>query len=52
MGVHVRPVGDVIEHEWEDCWCGPDQKLELTDHGDEWIFVHHSADGRELTEAS
>lgn len=47
---HVYPVNDAIEHErtGEGCVCIPDAKL----HGDAWIMVHHSLDGRELTEGA
>lgn len=46
MRVHVLPRNDLIEHEeiGDGCVCGPD-----------WLesgalIVHHSLDGRELTE--
>lgn len=48
--MHVRPLGDLIEHEWDGCVCAPTPQLVETDHGDEWIYVHHSLDGRELYE--
>jgi len=45
---HVYPTGDLIDHETEGdgCVCVPDAKL----HGRAWILVHHSLDGRELSE--
>lgn len=45
---HVYPVEDLIEHETTGggCVCIPAAKL----HGDAWIMVHHSLDGRELEE--
>lgn len=45
---HVYPSGDLIEHDTEtdDCICIPDAKL----HEGAWIMVHHSLDGRELSE--
>lgn len=49
MGVvHTYPVADLIEHELEgdDCVCGPD--IVFSEGGHQ--VVHHSLDGRELTE--
>ena len=45
---HVYPADDWIEHETsgDGCVCIPDVKL----HDGSWILVHHSLDGRELTE--
>ena len=53
MSLHVVPVGDLIEHETTDeCPCGPEQRLVKRDDGSaRWLVVHHSLDGRELTEA-
>ena len=49
--VHVMPIDDVIEHESnEDCVCGPRVQRVDTPEGDGWLFTHHSADGRELSE--
>lgn len=46
--MHIRPVGDLIEHELtEECACGP-QVEHLAER--EWAYVHHSLDGRELLE--
>lgn len=49
---HVRPVNDLIEHDTtsDDCICGPAFELVPTDHGDAWLVVHNSLDGRELGE--
>lgn len=46
--VHVIPCNDLIEHtnEDDDCVCGPD--VEFVSGGA--VIVHHSLDGRELTE--
>lgn len=50
--VHVRPVGDLIEHSWADCPCGPAvQPVKRDDGSCGWLYVHHSLDGRELAEA-
>lgn len=40
--VHVMPVGDLIEHQKEDCECCP-----VLEDG---VYVHNSKDCRELTE--
>lgn len=50
MVVHVVPRGDLIAHEAIDCPCGPTPELQQTEHGDRWIHVHHSLDGRELAD--
>ncbi|MEV5129308.1 hypothetical protein AB0K87_02105 [Streptomyces sp. NPDC053705] len=51
---HVEPVDDLIEHDTsgqEDCVCGPRSRPEKTDDGSvNWIVVHNSLDGRELSE--
>jgi hypothetical protein len=40
----VVPVADIIEHDVDvDCICGPDWRDD--------VIVHHSLDGRELSEA-
>lgn len=51
--VHVYPVGDLIDHELEgdDCPCGPETIPVKCDDGPVgWEIVHHSLDGRELSE--
>ena len=50
--MHVYPVNDLIEHdtESEDCICGPRTDFVQTDHGDGYIILHHSLDGREINE--
>ena len=48
--MHIRPLRDLIEHEWDECVCVPTPQLVETDHGDEWMFIHHSLDGREASE--
>jgi hypothetical protein len=46
--IHTRPVNDLVAHDLSaDCVCGPKAVLVDTDHGDEWMFVHHALDGRE-----
>lgn len=51
---HVVPVNDLIEHEDEDCVCGPKLtpvKSEV-DGGINWLYTHHSLDGREANEVA
>jgi hypothetical protein len=51
--VHVYPTRDLIEHETdgEDCPCGPTVEPTPRDDGSMgWLKIHHSLDGRELTE--
>lgn len=49
--VHVLPVNDLIEHEDNDCPCGPTTEAVFRDDGsNEWIIIHHSLDGREAHE--
>lgn len=44
---HVIPLNDLREHDpSEDCWCKPT----LDDDGDDYVFLHHALDGRELYE--
>ena len=52
MSLHVVPVNDLIEHQTdEDCPCGPTPELvQRFGEPDRWVIVHHSLDGRELTE--
>jgi hypothetical protein len=52
--VHVRPLGDLIEHELTDaCPCGPEQQPVKRDDGSVgWLVVHHSLDGREAKDGS
>lgn len=53
--VHVMPVGDLIEHDNSgvtDCVCGATtEPVPAADGSTGWLVVHHSLDGRELTEA-
>lgn len=54
--MHIVPVGDLIEHEWVRCPCGPRTKsLRQTDANGEtrvqWFVIHHSLDGRELRDS-
>jgi hypothetical protein len=51
--VHTYPVGDLIEHETEGdgCVCGPTAEPVKRDDGSVgWHMLHHSLDGRELSE--
>ena len=52
--VHVVPVGDLIEHPLsDDCLCGPRvEPVPREDGSTGWLYVHHSLDGRELTEVA
>lgn len=50
---HVVPVADIVEHDSDggDCACGPQVEAVMRDDGSNgWLVVHHSLDGRELTE--
>jgi hypothetical protein len=49
--VHILPVDDLIEHEWDDdCVCGPDFELRMADFEEDacdgHIYTHHALDGR------
>jgi hypothetical protein len=47
--IHVEPINDLIEHEDDDCPCGPDVEAVFRDDGSNgWLITHHSLDGREL----
>ncbi|MFF7308166.1 hypothetical protein [Streptomyces sp. NPDC008137] len=50
--LHVVPLGDAVEHTADDdCVCGPTAKPITRDDGSiGWLMIHHSLDGRELTE--
>ena len=51
--VHVLPIGDLIEHEeiGDGCVCGPQMEpVARADGSYGWLTVHHSLDGRELSE--
>lgn len=48
--IHHVPIEDLIEHELDEmCVCGPtpDRGLRIMGRLD-WVFTHHSLDGREL----
>ncbi|TYP82049.1 hypothetical protein [Blastococcus xanthinilyticus] len=49
---HVVPRGDLIEHETtEFCACGPrSEPVKREDGSMGWVVVHHSLDGREVSE--
>lgn len=52
---HIFPVRDLIEHDTDtddpDCLCGPSvEPVKRDDGGMSWLIVHHSLDGRELSE--
>lgn len=49
--LHIVPVDDIVEHivdEHEECPCGP--RMDLLEGQADWIWVHHSLDGREYTD--
>lgn len=49
--VHVVPVGDLCEHTYDDCICGPRSELKSrADGSDGWVIIHNSLDGREAGE--
>lgn len=52
--VHVRPLGDHIEHlvvAGMDCPCEPRVEARMrADGSNGWLYVHHSLDGRERDE--
>jgi len=49
--LHVVPLADLIAHPHIDCPCGPTCQPVARDDGSfGWMYVHHSLDGRELTE--
>lgn len=48
--IHVLPNNDLIEHEENDCVCGPTVEHVPTDDGDGWVITHHTLDGRERHE--
>lgn len=49
--LHVMPTADLIEHEFEDCACGPrTDPVERDDGSIAWRVTHHSLDGRERDE--
>lgn len=49
---HIIPVNDLIEHDTDEyCVCQPEVEI-LTTYGtpDQYIYIHHSLDGREYKE--
>lgn len=51
--VHIEPLNDLIEHDTDsdDCPCGPRcEPVEREDGSMNWLYVHHSLDGRERGE--
>ena len=49
--VHVMPQGDLIDHEVDDCICGPDvEPCPREDGSMGWLITHYSLDGREKME--
>jgi hypothetical protein len=49
--VHVEPVGDLVEHEVDDCVCVPRQEpVKRPDGSIVWMVVHLSLDNREVLE--
>ena len=48
---HVMPVNDLIEHDFEDCPCGPKvEPVPREDGSVGWLITHNSLDGREFNE--
>lgn len=56
VDLHVVPVDDLVEHDTSidaACVCVPtDTPVEQEDGTIRWLAVHHSLDGRELSEAT
>jgi hypothetical protein len=51
--VHVVPVDDLIEHDDDDCPCGPETiPVERDDGSFGWVVVLANLDGREAHEAT
>ncbi|GAA0705277.1 hypothetical protein GCM10010193_70440 [Kitasatospora atroaurantiaca] len=50
--VHCVPLDDAVSHDLtDDCPCGPRSRPEeCRDGSTGWVVIHHSLDGRELTE--
>lgn len=50
--MHLVPNGDLIEHiKGDSCPCGPTaEPVKRGDGSIGWLMVHHSLDGRELSE--
>lgn len=49
--VHVLPKNDLIEHEGEDCICGPrTEPVKRKDGSINWLVTHFSLGGRERYE--
>jgi hypothetical protein len=49
--VHIEPVGDLVEHEVDDCVCAPRvEPVKCPDGSIVWMLVHHALDNREQRE--
>lgn len=50
--IHILPVNDLVDHDSDaECVCGPTaEPVERDDGTIGWLHIHHSLDGRELTE--
>lgn len=45
--VHVVPISDLVDHEPENCLCGPRaEPVKRPDGSYGWLIVHHALDGR------
>lgn len=45
--VHITPLNDLIDHEPENCACGPKtEPVELSDGTINWQVIHNALDGR------
>lgn len=52
--VHVHPNFDVVSHDLTpECVCLPNAEcVTTTSGGDNWLYIHHSLDGREADEVT
>ncbi len=49
MSLHIKPVGDIVEHTDDDyCVCGPQpEAVKRPDGSIGWLIIHHALDGRD-----
>lgn len=51
--MHVVPDRDIVDHEPDDCMCGPrTEPMQREDGSYGWMVVHSSLDGREFRNAA
>lgn len=49
--LHVMPVNDLIEHDFDECVCIPRcEPVQRADGSMGYLYVHHSLDGRQEQE--